>query len=189
MSLPNDPFGRMAALLQMESQAQARQTLERVRRLTAAEAERGGDCLLGLVARDESAGLGGRFVLTLAKRGGAPLPWTRLQPGSPVLLSLQGRAHDAGRRGVVCERDECQLRVGLLPAEWVTFAHFQISGSMQVSTLSRRYSSSCKPYARLWRTRILLFSPSTKPRATLLSGAQYAAIPSQWLSIIRANFS
>src|ERR1019366_7862836 len=93
MSLPNDPFERMAALLQMESQAQAWQTLERVRRLTAVEAERGGDCLLGLVARDESAGLGGRFVLTLAKRGGAPLPWTRLQPGSPVLLSLQGRAH------------------------------------------------------------------------------------------------
>ena len=92
MSLPNDPFERMAALLQMEAREQARQTLERVRRLTAAEAERSGDCLLGLVVRDESAGLGGRFVLTLAKRGGAPLPWTRLQPGSPVLLSLQGES-------------------------------------------------------------------------------------------------
>jgi hypothetical protein len=80
-------------------------------------------------------------------------------------------------------------KMGLLQSEWVTFAHFQISGSMQVSTLRRRYSSSCKPYARLWRTRILLFSPSTKPRATLFSAAQYAAIPSQWLSIIRANFS
>jgi ATP-dependent RNA/DNA helicase IGHMBP2 len=113
MSLPNDPFERMAALLQMESQAQARQTLERVRRLTAAEAEKSGDCLLSLVVRDESAGLGGRFILTLAKRGGAPLPWTRLQPGSPVLLSLQGRAHDAGRRGVVSERDENQLRVAM----------------------------------------------------------------------------
>ncbi len=103
----------MAALLQMESKAQARQTLERVRRLSAAEAEKSGDCLLGLVVRDESAGLGGRFILTLAKRGGASLPWTRLQPGSPVLLSLQGRAHDAGRRGVVCERDEGQLRVAM----------------------------------------------------------------------------
>jgi ATP-dependent RNA/DNA helicase IGHMBP2 len=113
MSLPSEPFERMAALLQMEAREQARQTLERVRRLTAAEAERSGDCLLGLVVRDESAGLGGRFVLTLAKRGGALLPWTRLQPGSPVLLSLQGRAHDAGRRGVVCERDESLLRVAV----------------------------------------------------------------------------
>jgi superfamily I DNA and/or RNA helicase len=113
MSLPNDPFERMAALLQMEAREQARQTLERVRRLTAAEGERSGECLLGLVVRDEAAGLGGRFVLTLAKRGGAPLPWTRLQPGSPVLLSLQGRAHDPGRRGVVCEREESLLRVAV----------------------------------------------------------------------------
>ena len=33
-------------------------------------------------------------------------------------------------------------------------------------------------------TRILLLSPSTKPRETLFSGLQYAAMPSQWRSII-----
>jgi len=105
MSLPNDPFERMAVLLQMESKAQARQTLERVRRLTAAEAEKSGGCLLGLVVRDESAGMGGRFVLTLAKRGGTPLPWTRLQPGSPVLLSLkEERMTPAERRRLRARR-------------------------------------------------------------------------------------
>src|SRR5205823_5570202 len=78
-----------------------------------AEAERGGDCLLDLAVRDEYAGLGGRVVVALGKRGGAALPWTRLQVGSPVLLSPQGRARDAGRRGVVCERDESLLRVAL----------------------------------------------------------------------------
>jgi len=109
----DDHFRRLTALLELESEAQARQTLERVRRLSAAEAERGGDCLLDLVVRDEAAGLGGRFVLTLAKRGGARLPWTRLQPGAPVLLSLQGTARDPGRRGVVCDREETLLRVAV----------------------------------------------------------------------------
>ncbi len=113
MNPPDDHFRRLATLLQMESEAEARRTLERVRRLSPAEAERGGDCLLDLVVRDESAGLGGRVLVALGKRGGAPLPWTRLQVGSPVLLSLQGRARDSGRRGVVCERDESQLRVAL----------------------------------------------------------------------------
>ncbi len=70
---PDDHFRRLAALLEMESEAEARQTLERVRRLSAAEAERGGDCLLDLVVRDEIAGLGGRFVVDAgqARRGAA----------------------------------------------------------------------------------------------------------------------
>jgi hypothetical protein len=48
----------------------------------------------------------------------------------------------------------------------------QISGSMQVRTLSRKYPSSRIPYARRWITRILLFRPSTKPSGTLFSGLQ-----------------
>jgi len=108
-----DHFGRLAALLRMESEAEARQTLERVRRLSPAEAERGGDCLIDLVVRDEGPGLGGRVVVALGKRGAAALPWTRLQTGAPVLLSLQGRASDPGRRGVVCERDESLIHVAL----------------------------------------------------------------------------
>ena len=39
------------------------------------------------------------------------------------------------------------------------------------------------------KSRILLFSPSTNPNETLFSGLLYAAIPSQCLSIIAANFS
>jgi ATP-dependent RNA/DNA helicase IGHMBP2 len=113
MTSTNDHFQRMAALLRLESAEEARQTLQRVRRLSAADAERSGDCLLDLVVRDETAGLGGRVVVTLGKRSGAGLPWTRLQVGSPVLLSLKGRASDPGRRGVVCERDETVLRVAV----------------------------------------------------------------------------
>jgi ATP-dependent RNA/DNA helicase IGHMBP2 len=108
-----DHFGRLAALLRMESEAEARQTLERVRRLSPIEAERGGDCLIDLVVRDEDPGLGGRVVVALGKRGAAALPWTRLQTGAPVLLSLPGRSSDPGRRGVVCERDESLIHVAL----------------------------------------------------------------------------
>ena len=55
----------------------------------------------------------------------------------------------------------------------------QIRGSIHVRIFKRRYSSSRSPYARRWMTRILLFKPSTKPSATLFSGLQYAAMPSQ----------
>ena len=40
---------------------------------------------------------------------------------------------------------------------------------MQVSILGRMYSSSRRPYARRWMTRILLLSPSTKLSETLFS--------------------
>ena len=52
------------------------------------------------------------------------------------------------------------------------FWGFQSFGSMQVRTFSRKYSSSRKPYARRWMTRILLLSPSTNPSDTLFSGLQ-----------------
>ncbi|HTU23227.1 MAG TPA: DNA-binding protein, partial [Gemmataceae bacterium] len=89
--MPVDHFQRLAELLELESEAEARQILERVRRLRPGEAEQSGNCLLDLVSRDEYAGLGGRVLLTLGKRDpNQPLPWTRLQAGSPVVLSPQG---------------------------------------------------------------------------------------------------
>jgi ATP-dependent RNA/DNA helicase IGHMBP2 len=109
-----DHFRRLARLLTLESEAEARQTLEQVRRLSPAEAARTGDCLLGLVITEESSGLGGRCILTLAKKDRTqPLPWTRLGTGTPVLLSPAGGAEDEGWRGVVCERDRRFLRVAL----------------------------------------------------------------------------
>ncbi|HEY7422790.1 MAG TPA: AAA domain-containing protein [Gemmataceae bacterium] len=106
-----DHFQRLAELLELESEAEARQILERVRRLGPGEAEQSGACLVDLVVRDEYAGLGGRSLLTLGKRNpNEPLPWTRLQAGTPVLLSPQG-GRDDGWRGVVCERGDNFVRV------------------------------------------------------------------------------
>src|SRR3954471_17795432 len=45
----HDHFTRLADLLELESQAEARQVLERVQRLPAEQAERSGLCLTGLV--------------------------------------------------------------------------------------------------------------------------------------------
>jgi len=105
-------FSRLARLLEVESQAEARQARESLARLSPAEAERTGNCLIGLTITEEDSGLGGRCILTLAKRNRElSLPWNRLEPGAPVLLSVEGAARDEGRRGVVCERREHWLRV------------------------------------------------------------------------------
>ena len=74
-------FDRLLGLLELESQAEARQIVERIRRLPAAEAQTRGYCLVDLVARDATPGLGGRLLLKLARRDAQPLPWTRLGLG------------------------------------------------------------------------------------------------------------
>jgi hypothetical protein len=108
-----DHFHRLAQLLELESKAEARRALEDVQRLSAAEAERTGNSLIGLVVKEEYSGLGGRIILTLTKRNAsAPLPWTRLQVGSPVLLSTTGGSLD-GWRGVLSERGEHFVRVAV----------------------------------------------------------------------------
>jgi superfamily I DNA and/or RNA helicase len=114
-----DHFQRLAQLLELESQAEARQILERIGRLSPGDAEQSGDCLVDLMVRDEYAGLGGRSLLTLGKRNpNEPLPWTRLQAGTPVLLSVQG-GRATGWRGIVSERGDNFLRVAFdeLPDE------------------------------------------------------------------------
>ncbi len=108
----DDHFQRLTRLLELESDAEAQQILEQIRSLSAEEAQQSGCCLLGLVIQDEVNGLGGRFLLTLVKRDRSePLPWTRLQSGTPVLLTPQGSKGETGWRGIVCEKDEKAITV------------------------------------------------------------------------------
>jgi superfamily I DNA and/or RNA helicase len=114
-----DHFQHLTELLELESRAETRQILERIRRLSPGDAEQSGDCLVDLVVRDEYAGLGGRSLVTLGKRNpNERLPWTRLQAGTPVLLSAQG-GRASGWRGVVSERGDNFVRVAFdeLPDE------------------------------------------------------------------------
>jgi len=109
----DDHFVRLARLLEMESRAEAEESMERCRRMSSAEAERMGTSLVDLVVLDEESGLGGRYLLRLIKRRGSPLPWTRLGVGSPVLLSSSASKDVNAYRGVVCERTEGYLQVAL----------------------------------------------------------------------------
>jgi len=153
--MPVDHFQRLADLLELESEAEARQILERVRRLRSGEAEQSGDCLLDLVVRDECAGLGGRSLLTLGKRDvNRPLPWTRLQAGSPVVLSPQGGGTD-GWRGVVSERGDTFIRVAFEqpPEELALYrldvAHDEAARLRQRQALDRARSARGDRHAEL----------------------------------------
>ena len=128
-STGEDHFQRLARLLEMESDAEARQILAAARNLSSADAERTGNSLLGLAIQDEYFGLGGRHVLTLAKRNATlGLPWTRLQVGTPVILSGEGGGKESGARGVVCERGEQALQVAFndLPDDLREYATYRL---------------------------------------------------------------
>ena len=108
-----DHFTRLARLLDLESQAEARQAAGLAARLSPAEAERSGTSLVDLTLIDEDTGLGGHVLLQFAKPARAPLPWTRLNVGSPVALSAgTGRRND-GYHGVVCELNATTIKIAL----------------------------------------------------------------------------
>ncbi len=108
-----DHFDRLLRLLDVEAEAEAEQSLARLRRMSAEEAEQSGNTLIGVVIRDEYSGLGGRCLLTLAKSKADALPWTRLSVGSPVLLSPQQARKSEGWRGVVSQRTRQTIQVAL----------------------------------------------------------------------------
>jgi len=112
-SEPDEHFGRLAQLLDLESKAQADRVIAGGRRLTAAQAELTGNSLVDLAVRDEETGLGGRYLVTLAKASRQALPYNRLDVGTPVVFSPCSRRQSDGYRGVVCERRDEALCVAL----------------------------------------------------------------------------
>jgi ATP-dependent RNA/DNA helicase IGHMBP2 len=146
-SSEGDHFQRLARLMDLESAAEAEQARARVELLSPAEAERRGECLIDLVIAEESAGLGGRCLWTLVKRNRTTgLPWTRLQVGSPVLVTPENDKASSGCRGVVCERNQRFLRVavaeppddGLEPATYrVVLSSDEVSRQSQRAALDR----------------------------------------------------
>ncbi len=116
---PEDHFARLARLLDLESRAEAQRVAQQARKLTPAEAEKTGNSLIDLVVADEDAGLGGRSIVQLIRRTRGALPWTRLDTGSPVVLSPHKDRAQISYRGVVCERSETSISVAIdgLPEE------------------------------------------------------------------------
>ncbi len=124
---PEDHFGRLLRLLDLESREEARRAAEAMRKLSPADAEKTGNSLINLAVADENAGLGGRYIVQLVRQGSRhvttavrpELPWTRLDVGSPVLLSPHMDRVRLSYRGVVCQRSETSISVALdgLPDE------------------------------------------------------------------------
>jgi superfamily I DNA and/or RNA helicase len=170
MTLPH--FQRLARLMELEAQAEADQARERLRNLSAAEAEQRGDCLTDLVITDESSGLGGRCLLTLVKRNRTlALPWTRLQVGSPVLLLPERDPASTGWRGVVCERRDNSLCVALaeLPQEGdepatyrVVLSSDEVSRQRQRAAMNQAQSAT---RGRLAELRKILLGDAPAPPA------------------------
>ncbi len=171
----NDHFHRLARLLNLESQAEAQQILAHAEQ---AAAERTGDCLVGLVVVEESSGLGGRFILTLARRNRSlQLPWNRLEPGAAIVLSATGAKSGAGWRGVVCERNRMELRVALneppgddeRPASYrLDLSTDETARQRQIAALERARTATRDRLAELRRVLLGEIAPAFRPETPLV---------------------
>jgi superfamily I DNA and/or RNA helicase len=125
--LRENHFDRLLRLLDLEAEAEAEQLRARARRMSPAQAERTGNALVELAADDETAGLGGRWLMTFCKRNRTlRLPWTRLGNGSPVMVTAEDEGLSISLRGVVSGRTDRTIQVALpappdtdeSPASW-----------------------------------------------------------------------
>lgn len=110
----SDHFQNLLRCLDLEAEAEANDVVKLSRQSSGESAERSGRCLLGLAIREEAAGFGGRVLLTLGKRDRrVELPWTKLNSGSPVVLSEEHTTESVACRGVVTGRDRETITVAL----------------------------------------------------------------------------
>lgn len=186
-----DHFARLIALLELERAAEAERALARTRRLSGREAERGGEALVDMIIVEEEAGLGGRYLLALAKRDRSQLPWTRLDVGSPVVLLPDDTSVSLSLRGVVYQRgrERISVAVASLPEEledverWrMVLSSDEVSSQRQRSALER---AATAPRSRLAELRETLlgrtparFGPELEelPLDDSLNAAQQAAV-------------
>lgn len=172
--MSEDHFQRLIRCLEFEAAAEAQNVIKASRRATGAAAERGGNCLTGLVIRDETGGFGGRVVLTLGKRDRRlELPWTRLNSGTPVVLTEELSKSDVGWRGVVTYRDRETLTVALSEspepeADRPTFrlgvSSDEVSRLRQRDALRRVASTEKKQLAAMKRKLMGEEAPVFQPR-------------------------
>ncbi|HJN11742.1 MAG TPA: IGHMBP2 family helicase [Pirellulaceae bacterium] len=113
-STEDDHLQHLMRLLDLEGVAEAEQVRRQRERLSPGKAEQSGLSLINLTVRDQEAGLGGRYILELCKRGSpAPrLPWSRLGIGSPIVLSERDQSETTWR-GVISNRFATAVKVAL----------------------------------------------------------------------------
>lgn len=114
-SIPSENyFDRFFRWLDWESAAEAKVLAERRLTRTRQTAERSGETILDLAIEDHTTGLGGRHLFTFVKRNRTlNLPWNRLRPGSPVVVSSADDEDEPPQNGVVSARNNRSIQVAL----------------------------------------------------------------------------
>ncbi|MCG2786822.1 MAG: AAA domain-containing protein [Anaerolineae bacterium] len=184
-------FQQLIDWLELEAEAEKQQALRDFQRRSPSAAEAAGGTLTNLVIRDEDAGLGGRILLTLGKRNQTlSLPWTRLGPGSPVILSEEGTRTE-GWRGIVSriQRDSIQVAFSQWPESESERPSFrldrssdEVSRQRQRQGLEKAAAASGSRLAELrdvllgFRPPIFRGSDSPQPLSRFVNESQLEAV-------------
>lgn len=151
-------FGNLHRWLAMEGEAERERLALRRKTQSSAAAERGGETLLDLVIRSHSTGLGGRYLITLAKRRSPDrLPWHRFKVGSPVVLACQNDDDSDACQGVVSAKRNDSVEVAL--DDWPVGDRFRLDLTPDEVTRKRQGSAlqvAANASGRLGQLRDLL---------------------------------
>jgi len=138
--LADKHFSNMHRWLEMEGEAERERLAQRRKAQSSDTAERTGETLLDLVIRTHTTGLGGRYLITLAKRRSPDrLPWNRFKVGSPILLSDNRDDSAESVQGVVSARRVDTLEVAV--DDWPSGDRFRLDFSVDEVTRKRQASA------------------------------------------------
>jgi superfamily I DNA and/or RNA helicase len=135
-------------LLELEAEAERIANLNALQNKREHNGDSSGQVLTNLVIRSQDAGMGGRFLLNFAKRNqNLSLPWTRLEPGCPVILYEEGNQRfdtvTVSWRGVVSQlkKDTIQVAFTQIPLSENKHAVFRLERSTDEITRQRQRSA------------------------------------------------
>ncbi len=167
-------FDRLLRWLDLESEAEKARLAQRRQLVRGADVERTGEAIVDLQIVDHRTGLGGRYLLTFAKRrAGLELPWNRLKVGSPVIASDAQDDSDEGLSGVVSRRTSDRIEVAV--EQWPSGDRFRIDLSPDETTRRRQrgaIAAARQASGRAAKLRDCLFGYSeprfgAEPQATI----------------------
>ncbi|MDA1230239.1 MAG: AAA domain-containing protein [Planctomycetota bacterium] len=156
--LADQHFANMHRWLGMEGEAERERLAQRRKAQSSDTAERTGETLLDLVIRTHTTGLGGRYLITMAKRRSPDrMPWNRFKVGSPILLSDNRDDDGESLQGVVsaCRVDSLEVAVD----DWPSGDRFRLDLSPDEVTRKRQagaLQSAAKAKGRFAQLRDLL---------------------------------